>query len=535
MDLNLLGLASIPAQASALGRKSVSVSANSALRPQLGGPWKALLELGLGTGPVCPRPPLPLPPRLPPPMLASVVSRVRRELRRQKSRHQQTQVPPDLRRWSDFMHPFPEVQPGGYRRYYEAHGMPVPAPMPADPKFAVPGKTAPAPVPAGHSVARSSKRVYEEDSDGSGVYQYQYQYHSSSSSPSTSLSRSPTSVSSASASSSSPPKTYLLWAAPPTHTHTPTPTHTPTSTHPPQRRDAAKRTQSQSRAQSKSRSQSHSYSPGPRPLSTIIEVQSRASSPHPHPHPYTPSPASAPQVRRRRKRALLRTPSVELAFPGRAHTFLSASSPSSSSSSSSCTNLTSPSMLFESELGLGLGASGGAGGYQSSYFVDTPATTVEGLGEEEAAWVREQERRECMDGEDGECGHSPDVRPGEDSESGAVYGADHDAHGHRADVYVTSTSPVEEYAYPWDSERAMEDGYPGKLWMPMPLESLREVDEGEEHEQEHEISPCSVGDSAYYSDRYAYAQEYEYECERPESPSSFRTARSDFSHDTDEE
>lgn len=63
-------------------------------------------------------------------MLSQVVSRVRRHFRRSQSRSQQ---PPDLRRWSDFMNPFPPVSPGGYRRYYEKHGIPEPkaAPTPA--------------------------------------------------------------------------------------------------------------------------------------------------------------------------------------------------------------------------------------------------------------------------------------------------------------------------------------------------------------------------------------------------------------------
>ncbi|KAF9467709.1 hypothetical protein BDZ94DRAFT_1248846 [Collybia nuda] len=56
-------------------------------------------------------------------MLSQVVSRVRRHFRRSQDRHQQ---PPDLRRWSDFMNPFPPVSPGGYRRYYAKHGIPEP-------------------------------------------------------------------------------------------------------------------------------------------------------------------------------------------------------------------------------------------------------------------------------------------------------------------------------------------------------------------------------------------------------------------------
>ncbi|RDB19717.1 hypothetical protein Hypma_013198 [Hypsizygus marmoreus] len=65
-------------------------------------------------------------------MLGKVVSRVRRQFRRPKGHIQQ---PPELRRWSDFVNPFPHVSPGGYKRYYETHGMPEPKPIP--PQFQV--------------------------------------------------------------------------------------------------------------------------------------------------------------------------------------------------------------------------------------------------------------------------------------------------------------------------------------------------------------------------------------------------------------
>ncbi|KAF8062199.1 hypothetical protein FPV67DRAFT_1672680 [Lyophyllum atratum] len=78
-------------------------------------------------------------------MFATVVSRVRRTLRRQKSRHQLQ--PPDLRRWSDFMNPFPHVSPGGYRLYYETHGIPEPKALPTHDPASVSTPRRPTPRP----------------------------------------------------------------------------------------------------------------------------------------------------------------------------------------------------------------------------------------------------------------------------------------------------------------------------------------------------------------------------------------------------
>jgi hypothetical protein len=75
-------------------------------------------------------------------MLSQVVSRVRRHFRRSQDRHQQ---PPDLRRWSDFMNPFPQVSPGGYRRYYEKHGIPEPKPTPTPTPVSSPIEPSPSP------------------------------------------------------------------------------------------------------------------------------------------------------------------------------------------------------------------------------------------------------------------------------------------------------------------------------------------------------------------------------------------------------
>ncbi|KAF8635571.1 hypothetical protein AX15_000221 [Amanita polypyramis BW_CC] len=51
-------------------------------------------------------------------MLSKVVSHLKRRFRKKDPRHSQ---PPALNRWSDFMNPFPHVEPGGYTRYYESH------------------------------------------------------------------------------------------------------------------------------------------------------------------------------------------------------------------------------------------------------------------------------------------------------------------------------------------------------------------------------------------------------------------------------
>ncbi|KAF8741053.1 hypothetical protein AX14_005956 [Amanita brunnescens Koide BX004] len=53
-------------------------------------------------------------------MLSKVVSRLKRRFRRRDARNSQ---PPELRRWSDFMNPFPHVELGGYTRYYRTRGL----------------------------------------------------------------------------------------------------------------------------------------------------------------------------------------------------------------------------------------------------------------------------------------------------------------------------------------------------------------------------------------------------------------------------
>ncbi|KAK2460764.1 hypothetical protein APHAL10511_007234 [Amanita phalloides] len=53
-------------------------------------------------------------------MLSKVVHRLKRRFRKRDARDSQ---PPDLRRWSDFMKPFPHVELGGYTRYYQNHGL----------------------------------------------------------------------------------------------------------------------------------------------------------------------------------------------------------------------------------------------------------------------------------------------------------------------------------------------------------------------------------------------------------------------------
>lgn len=53
-------------------------------------------------------------------MLSGVVSRLKRRFRRRDARNSQ---PPELRRWSDFMNPFPHVELGGYTRYYQSRGL----------------------------------------------------------------------------------------------------------------------------------------------------------------------------------------------------------------------------------------------------------------------------------------------------------------------------------------------------------------------------------------------------------------------------
>ncbi|PFH53458.1 hypothetical protein AMATHDRAFT_45344 [Amanita thiersii Skay4041] len=63
-------------------------------------------------------------------MLLKVVSRLKRRFRRTDARHSQ---PPELRRWSDFMNPFPHVEPGGYTKYYRSRGL-----LDADVQFATP-------------------------------------------------------------------------------------------------------------------------------------------------------------------------------------------------------------------------------------------------------------------------------------------------------------------------------------------------------------------------------------------------------------
>lgn len=54
--------------------------------------------------------------------LLQIVSRFKEQLQtpqRRRQRQQQQHDPPDLRRWSDFLNPFPSVSPGGYKRYYQ--------------------------------------------------------------------------------------------------------------------------------------------------------------------------------------------------------------------------------------------------------------------------------------------------------------------------------------------------------------------------------------------------------------------------------
>jgi hypothetical protein len=53
-------------------------------------------------------------------MLSKVVSRLKRRFRRRDARNSQ---PPELRRWSDFLSPFPHVELGGYTRYYRTRGL----------------------------------------------------------------------------------------------------------------------------------------------------------------------------------------------------------------------------------------------------------------------------------------------------------------------------------------------------------------------------------------------------------------------------
>ncbi|KAM6501075.1 hypothetical protein JOM56_004089 [Amanita muscaria] len=53
-------------------------------------------------------------------MLAKVVSHLKRRFQRQDARNSQ---PPELRRWSGFVDPFPHVAAGGYTKYYKSHGL----------------------------------------------------------------------------------------------------------------------------------------------------------------------------------------------------------------------------------------------------------------------------------------------------------------------------------------------------------------------------------------------------------------------------
>ncbi|KAF8639139.1 hypothetical protein AX17_001629 [Amanita inopinata Kibby_2008] len=90
-------------------------------------------------------------------MLSKVVSRLKRQFRRTDARHSQ---PPELHRWSDFMSPFPHVEPGGYTKYYQTHGSIVDAVPPAAP-LGPTEPTAPPPVvlAAGTSPRHEQRRT----------------------------------------------------------------------------------------------------------------------------------------------------------------------------------------------------------------------------------------------------------------------------------------------------------------------------------------------------------------------------------------
>ncbi|KAF5384161.1 hypothetical protein D9615_003366 [Tricholomella constricta] len=255
-------------------------------------------------------------------MLASVVSRVRRHLRRQKSRH--LLVPPDLRRWSDFMNPFPHVSPGGYRRYYETHGMPEPRPPPAP-------LTVRDPPPS-----RRRQNTPEPSSPSSPV----------------------------------PSLSTLPVPFPPDLNHQPTHS-SPTST-----------TTSPSSSSRQRGAQKSTWT-----LSTILEA-----SPTQSPTSVCGPALSKNSSLRRRRRQLLRTPSVERDFPGCAPALTFSLSTDSSATSSSTSTSTSTRCL---------------------YSVDTPSTTVEGLGLEE-------DRGSSLQKGDG-YGDADDVDPYERSDSRSSY------------------------------------------------------------------------------------------------------------------
>ncbi|KAF8065098.1 hypothetical protein FPV67DRAFT_169641 [Lyophyllum atratum] len=225
-------------------------------------------------------------------MFATVVSRVRRTLRRQKSRHQLQ--PPDLRRWSDFMNPFPHVSPGGYRLYYETHGMPEPKALPTHDPASVSSPRHPTPRPRRQN---------------------------------------------ASSPSSCPSSSSIVQPAP-SGVPVPFPPSLPESSKTPSsRRQDVKNTT--------------------RTLSIIPETSTGT------PNVRIPALSNTSSLRRRRRR-LLRTPSVERDFPSRAPTIASIRTADLDGFSSESVQ-SHESNSSQSHI----------------YSVDTPPTTVEGLGDED--------------------------------------------------------------------------------------------------------------------------------------------------------